>query len=203
MDPRLQALFGLLPLVAFYVLEDRVGLSGAVAAAMAFAVLELAWHRYAHGRWNRVVAFSAGLILVLGGLSLVGDDERFVLWTPVVGDLVFAAVIAGAELRGTSLVIAALREQDPETDLHPEQERFLRGLAWRFALNLTAHAALTAWSTGGSRELWLFVSGPAQYLMMGAQIAGEIGWTRFVLHPRLDALEAAERDEALRVSEIS
>ncbi|MCB9680699.1 MAG: septation protein IspZ [Alphaproteobacteria bacterium] len=189
----MQLLFALAPLVAFYVLEDRYGLRAAVAAGMVLAAVELAWTRWSQGRWSRMAVFTGGMVAVLGGLSLASDDPRFVLFSPVLGDAVFAALVAGGQLRGTNLVVAALREQDPEVDLHPLQLTFFDGLAWRFVANLVLHAALTAWSAGQDRDVWLFVSGPLQYAMMGVQVAGELAWARWVVLPAVEADEDAAR----------
>ena len=75
----MQLLFALLPLVAFYVAESWYGLRAGVAAAMAFSMLELAVSWYRTRKLSRMALFTAALVLVLGGLSLLSNDERFVL----------------------------------------------------------------------------------------------------------------------------
>lgn len=192
----LRLFFALGPLIAFYVVESWYGLRPAVAAGMGFALAELLWTRWSEGRWSRMAVFTGLLIGILGGLSLASDDERFVLLSPAIGDIAFAVLIGGFQLRGVNLLRMAMEEQDPELDIHPLQDHYLNGLAWRFAANLLAHAALTAWSAGQSRETWLLVSGPIQYAMMGGQMALEIAWSRFVVLPRVEAAEAAEAAEA-------
>lgn len=175
----LRVLLGLLPLIAFYGVESLYGLRAGVIAAMVLSVADLGvrwtWTR----RIDRMVLFSAALVLGLGGLSLASDDERFVLWTPVLGDVVFAAVLLmGLRLKDSLLEVAAA-EQDPELELGPEQRRLLRGITVRFAGNLLLHACLCAWATTQPRETWLLVSGPVQYGMFGLQFLLEIGLARW------------------------
>jgi intracellular septation protein A len=165
----MQLLLGLLPLIAFYVGESLYGLQAGLVAAIATSLLDVAYGRLVHGKVNRVVLVSTGLVVLLGGLSLLSDDERFVLWTPVLGDLVFAGVLLASLLAPLSALELALREQDPTVDIDAPMRRFLRGITVRFALNLLLHAGLTAWAVGQSRETWLFVSGPMQYVLMGLQ----------------------------------
>jgi intracellular septation protein A len=185
-----QFLLAILPLVAFYVGESLYGLKAGVAAAMGFALLEVGVGYWRTRRIQKMGLFALGLVLVLGGLSLVSDDERFVLWGPVIGDLVFAGVLLGSLLTARSLLEVAWDEARDEA-LDDVMRRFLRGLTVRFALNLVLHAAITAWATTQSRETWLFVSGPVQYGLFGIQIALEA-----VLVWRLPPEEAEPNDVA-------
>lgn len=180
---RWRLLFSLAPLVAFTVVEAWWSLTAGVVVAMVFAVGELAWVWLTERRIHRVVLASCLLVLGLGGLSLLSQDERFVLWTPVIGDLLFSAVLAGSFWRGTPLLELAMREQAPDLELDPDEKRFFAGVTWRLALNLLLHAAVTAWSTTQDRPVWLFVSGPLQYVQLGVQLVGEYWWMQRVLPP--------------------
>lgn len=160
-------------------MESTWGLKPALIAAMGLALVDLGVGRWLDGRISRMTAFSAVLVCGLGGMSLLSDDERFVLWTPVIGDLVFAAVMLGGLLLAESPLETAVREQDPDTPIDPWMRARIRGLTARFALVLLVHAGLAAWSTGQPRETWLFVTGPVQYALIGLQVAGEAAWARF------------------------
>ena len=79
------------------------------------------------------------------------------------------------------LVLA--EQQQPELAADPLRRAFLGGMTLRLALNLAAHAVVTAWSVTEPRETWLFVSGPLQYVMLGGQFVFEIAWGRHTLPP--------------------
>ncbi|HMV70277.1 MAG TPA: septation protein IspZ [Myxococcota bacterium] len=182
------ALWGFVPLVAYTVVEAYYGLQPAVVIAIALALIEVAWTRWRQGRVPRMPALSAGLVVVLGGLSLLSDDPTFVLVSPVVGDLVFAGVLAGSVWLGRGLLVTALAEQEPDRPVEPPLARFLDAATLRTAAVLVAHAALTAWSIPRERAVWTFVSGPLQYALLGVQLAGEVAWARWRVLPALDAL---------------
>lgn len=180
----IRLLLGLLPLAAFYVGEQWGGLRWGVVAAVLTSLLDVAWGRLVEGRVNRVVLVSTALVVVLGGLSVLSADDRFVLWTPVFTDLAFAAVLLAGVLFGPgSLLEVALAEQDPDAPIDPPMRRFLRGVSVRFAVNLTVHGLLTAWAVGRSRETWLLVSGPVQYVLIGLQMVVEVLLARRTLPP--------------------
>jgi uncharacterized membrane protein len=185
------ALLALLPLVAFWAVEAWAGTRAAIVAGIVLAAVDLAWARRRTGRFPPLPLFSAALVVGLGGLSLASDDPRFVLWSPVIGDVVLAGLLAGAELGRGHVLARLIAEQDPSADLHPLQVRWLDGLALRLAGNLALHAGLTAWAVPQPRSTWLFVSGPLQYVLLGAQIAVEVLWARLVVLPRVEAEEDA------------
>lgn len=186
-----RTLFAVLPLVAFWAVESWLGTRAAIVAGIVLASAEVAWTRWQDGRFAKLPLLTAGLVVVLGGLSLLSDDPRFVLWSPVVGDVVLAALLVGAELRSPHVLARMVAEQDPSLELHPLQVRWLDGLALRVAGVMGLHAALTAWSIPQARSTWLFVSGPLQYVLLGALVAVELAWARLVVLPRVEAEEDA------------
>jgi hypothetical protein len=180
------------PLLAFTLVEWSWGTRPAIVIAVLLAVGEVGWGYVTERRVRWIPTLMAALVVVLGGLSLLSDDPVLFLWTPVIGDLVFAAVLVGSVLTGNGMLRVAVREADPDQPLEPELGRFLDAATLRMAGVLVAHAALTAWSTTQDRAVWTFVSGPGQYLLTGLQVAGEVWWARTRLLPRLDAARTEE-----------
>lgn len=194
----MRVLIALLPLIVFYVLESWVNLTVAVVASMVVVIADLALTRWIEGRLSKITLISAPLVLGLGVVTLVADDPVFTLAGPAIGDTVFATLLVGARLLGRNLLVVALEDLGRADDLHPLQLRHFDGLSWRLAGNLALHAAVTVWAMEQPRETWLFVAGPLQMTMIGAQIGLELGWLRWFVQPKVDAADAAEaaRDAA-------
>lgn len=180
MSDRARLFLAMVPLVAFYLVDKYLGLRAGIVAAMLFAAGDVAYHWFVHRTLNKVMIGMAAMVGVLGGLSLLSDDERFFLYSPVVGDVVFSIVLLISVLRGTPLMLTLAETYQPADDpLLPEEKALMAGLTWRLALNLLVHAAWTAWATTQPRETWLFVSGPGQYLLFALQVLGEVLWIRW------------------------
>jgi intracellular septation protein len=178
------ALFwSLAPLVVFYLVEDTYGLTTALIASMAFTIGDLAVTWWRRGTVDRVALVTGGLVLVLGGLSLVSEDERFMLYSPVVGDALFAGLLALSVWRGRPVMVVLAQQQDPTLVDDAPRLAFLRGMTLRLAANLALHGVATAVAADADRETWLFVSGPLQYLQLGLQFVIEILWGRRTLPP--------------------
>lgn len=188
MSPRVRVLASLLPLFAFWWVEDAYGLRAGIIAAMVFAAADLAWSRWAEGRVNRLTLFSAGMVAVLGGMSLWSEDPTLFLLSPAIGDVVFAGILIGGGVLGHDLLVVAMREQDPDIDLHPLELTFFRGVGQRFAANLLLHALWVTWAATQPRDTWIWVSGVGQFALLGVQMVGEAIYGRMVIGPAVDAL---------------
>jgi intracellular septation protein len=169
--------------VVFYLVEDTYGLTTALIASMAFTIGDLAVTWWRRGTVDRVALVTGGLVLVLGGLSLVSEDERFMLYSPVVGDALFAGLLALSVWRGRPVMVVLAQQQDPTLVDDAPRLAFLRGMTLRLAANLALHGVATAVAADADRETWLFVSGPLQYLQLGLQFVIEILWGRRTLPP--------------------
>ncbi len=185
----LRLVWAFIPLVVFTAVESWYGTRPAVVLAVLLAVGEVVYSRVREGRIRWMPAIMAGLVVVLGGLSLLSDDPVFYLWTPVIGDVAFAAMLGGSVVMGRSMLVTAMEEAEPGEPIPPVLRRFLDGATLRTALVMLAHAAVTAWATTQERAVWTLVSGPVQYVMLGAQIGGEVLWARSRVLPELDELD--------------
>lgn len=171
-------LIALIPLILFYVVESRWGARAGVLLAIAFTLVDLGYHWFRHRKVHKLGLGAGLLVLGLGGMTLISNDERWFLWSPVAGDVVFAVILSGSVWLGAPLLTVAAREADPDLELTPDEERLFSGITLRLSLNFILHAVVCAWSVGQSRETWLLVSGPLQYGMIGVQVAAEMYFSR-------------------------
>lgn len=80
----MKALFDFLPIVLFFGAYKLQGILVATAVAMGTTVLLAGWGWWRRGRPEAMHLFSAALILVFGGATLVLADERFIKVKPTV-----------------------------------------------------------------------------------------------------------------------
>ncbi|MCO4748032.1 MAG: septation protein IspZ [Proteobacteria bacterium] len=176
-------LLALIPLVVFYVVESRWGPRAGVLLAIAFTLADLGYHWIRHRKLHKLGLGAGALVVGLGGMTLLSNDERWFLWSPVVGDVVFAAVLGASVWLGNPVLTMAAREADPTLELEPDEERLFAGITLRLGINFLLHAVVCAWAVGESRETWLLVSGPVQYAMIAVQVGLEVAWSRMTLPP--------------------
>ena len=106
----LDNLFGGIGLSHFPVDQAPILLATVIVIVATFAQIGWVWWR--HGKVDKMLWISLGLIVVLGGMTIAFRDETFVKWKPTVLYWVFALVLlASAALFGKNLIRAMLAAQ--------------------------------------------------------------------------------------------
>lgn len=104
----MQLLHDLLPVVVFFVAYKAAGIYVATAAIIV-AVLVQTGVKYARTREvSKVGLASAGAVLVLGGLTLIIQDARFIQWKPTLVNWAFGAAFLGSLLVGQRPLVERL-----------------------------------------------------------------------------------------------
>jgi len=68
---------GFIPLFVFILIDEIWGTRAGLVAALVIGVAELGWIGYREKRFERFVLFDTLLLLVLGGISIVLDNDIF------------------------------------------------------------------------------------------------------------------------------
>jgi len=105
-------LFDLFPVILFvatYALTGSIYVATAVIIPAAVAQVAYAWLR--HRKVDRMLLVSMVLVLVLGGLTLLLHDERFIKWKPTVLYWIFAAVLALAPVVARKNLVRLMMEK--------------------------------------------------------------------------------------------
>ena len=108
-------LFDFFPIILFFIafkLEDdpKRGLMVATAVIIAATVVQIGYMRIRHGRIEKLHLVTLVLVVVLGGLTLALDDERFIKWKPTLVNWAFALVFLGSQYIGSKPIVRRLME---------------------------------------------------------------------------------------------
>lgn len=104
----MQLLHDLLPVIVFFVAYKAAGMYVATGALIV-AVLVQTGIKYARTREVSTVSLvSAGAVLVLGGLTLVVQDARFIQWKPTLVNWLLGAAFLGSLLVGERPLVERL-----------------------------------------------------------------------------------------------
>ncbi|WP_150427774.1 septation protein A [Dechloromonas sp. CZR5] len=70
----------------------------ATVVVIAATVAQIAWVHFRHGKVDKMLWISLGLVVVFGGLTLVFQNEAFIKWKPTILYWVFAVSMAFSAL---------------------------------------------------------------------------------------------------------
>lgn len=104
-------LFDLFPVILFFVAYKFAGIYVATGVAIAATVAQIAWVKFRHGKVEKMLWVSFGLIVVFGGMTLLLHDPTFIKWKPTVLYWLFAVVLLGSALFLRRNLIRAMLEQ--------------------------------------------------------------------------------------------
>lgn len=169
---------GILPVVAFALVEDRFGTVWGTIAGMIFGLGEILYEKFRIGRVSGVTWFANALILVLGAVSLVSQDGLWFKLQPALFFASFGLVLIGSSVLKKPLLLAMALKQNP--GLPPAAARLMNGLNFRLGLLFLFMAGLSAWAAlHWTTEAWAFLKGVGVFIILGIYLAGEIAYRRY------------------------
>ena len=98
-------LFDFLPILLFFIVYKTHGIYAATAVAIAASVIQVAWQWFRQHKVERMNLVTLGLIVVLGGATLVLQDENFIKWKPTAVNWLFGLVFLGSQFIGSKTLI--------------------------------------------------------------------------------------------------
>ena len=91
-------LFDLFPVILFFAAFKFAGIYVATAVTIAATFAQIGWVWWKHRRVDAMLWVSLGLVVVLGGATLLLHDETFIKWKPTVLYWLFAIALLAAPI---------------------------------------------------------------------------------------------------------
>lgn len=103
----MKSLFDLFPAIVFFAAFYWLGMNiiQATIALMISSAVQVVLGWLIWRKMERLHLGILAIVLVLGGLTLFFQDERFIKWKPTIVDFVFATVLLGSEFVGARNLI--------------------------------------------------------------------------------------------------
>ncbi len=172
---------GFLPLLVFVLADALWGLTAGLVVALLFGLGQLGWTFLSQRRLDGFVLLDTGLILLLGGISLLLHNDLFFKLKPVFVETVLAILLALSTFGRSPLLIQMSLRHLPGYTLAPEHLARMKHTMRQMLWVVLAHMVLVVYAALYlSTKAWGFVSGGLFYLMLGGVVVGEVGraWWR-------------------------
>lgn len=93
----MKILLDIIPIALFFIAYKFYGIYIATVVAMVASIIQTLWHRFHAGKFEMTHLITLAIIMVLGGMTLLFQDERFIKWKPTIVNWAFAlALILGS-----------------------------------------------------------------------------------------------------------
>lgn len=168
---------GLLPIIAFTVIEAKYGAVWGVVAGMIFGSGEILWEKFRQGKVSAITWGVNALILVLGGLSIWAQDGIWFKLQPALVEAIFALALFVSVIAGKPLPELMAAKQGRE--FPPQVRPLLRGMTIRLGCFFVLHAVLATWAAfAWSTTAWALLKGVGLMVSLVLYSVAEGLWLR-------------------------
>ena len=159
---------GFIPLFVFIAIDEIWGTRAGLVAALIIGVVEMGWIWIREKRFDAFVLIDTGLLLALGSVSIILDNDIFFKLKPGLVELILCAVLAVSAFSNLNIIGLMTRRYMKDIDLNEQQmNQFRKTLQLMFFVFLI-HTILVFYSAFYmSNEAWAFISGGLFYVLFG------------------------------------
>jgi len=157
---------GFLPLIIFIVADSLWGTQVGLIVAIGTGMIELAYSYIKEKTLDRFILLDIGLIVVLGGVSIILDNPIFFKLKPALIELIFCIILGISVFSPVNLMLLVSRRYLKNIDLDPGQvkqmNRSLKSLFFLFLSHTLLIIYAAFWLSKGA---WAFISGGLFYIL--------------------------------------
>jgi len=149
---------GILPIIAFTLIEENYGPLWGTAAGMVFGIGEIIFELYRYRKVSTITWIGNGMILGLGGISIFTQDGSWHKMQPAIFELFFALFLWGSLLakKNFLLLMAEKQNQSIPDFIKPK----FNDMTFRIGVFFFLHSLLATWAAlYWSTAAWAWLKG--------------------------------------------
>jgi intracellular septation protein len=168
---------GLIPVIAFTVIEEKYGVVAGLIAGMVFGFGEIIYELIRHRKVATMTWIGNGLLLGLGAVSLISSEGLWFKLQPAIMEGFFAlAMWASCLMKKPLLVVLAEKQGQQLPDLVKNK---LFGVTWRTGLFFATHTGLAVWAAlDWSTTNWALLKGIGLTVSFVLYLGAEVFYLR-------------------------
>ena len=185
--------FGFFPILIFIIADAIYGLTVGLIVAILVGVGQFIITYWREKRIDRFILFDVGLIVILGGVSLLLHNDIFFKLKPGLIELILAVLLGFTGFSQNQLLIKMTGRYMPGMEFSDLQIQQMRIMMRRMFYVILIHTILIFYSAFYmSTEAWGFISGGLFYILVGVYMLFEFAKTRIQSKKLIDKFESDE-----------
>jgi isopentenyldiphosphate isomerase/intracellular septation protein A len=174
---------GFLPLLVFIIADELFGLTLGLVVAISFGMMQLLLSYIRERKFDRFILFDTFLILCLGLLSILLQNDIFFKIKPGLIGIILVVLLGISAFSNNTLLLKMSGRYLKDIQLNNQQIHMMQVMLKRMFFIFSIHTLLIFYAAFYlSKEAWGFISGGLFYILMGAIFAFEMGktlWQKF------------------------
>jgi isopentenyldiphosphate isomerase/intracellular septation protein A len=166
---------GFIPLFVFIAADEIWGTKIGLFVAVGVGVIEMLWVGIREKRFDKFILFDTLLLVVLGAVSIILDNDIFFKLKPGLIELILVAVLAVSAFSPVNIIGLMGQRYLKDTPINEVQMAQMRqNLKFLFYI-FSAHTLLVFYAAFFmSKEAWAFISGGLFYILFGVYFLFEL-----------------------------
>lgn len=157
---------GFIPLFVFIAIDEIWGTRAGLIAALVIGAAEMIWIWIQEKRLDKFVLFDTALLLVLGSVSLLLDNDIFFKLKPGLVELILCAVLAVSAFSKLNIIGLMTQRYMKDMELNEQQVTQMRRTMQLMFFVFLFHTGLVFYSAFYlSDAAWAFISGGLFYIL--------------------------------------
>jgi isopentenyldiphosphate isomerase/intracellular septation protein A len=170
----LKLLPGLLPLFVFIIADEIWGTRIGLIVAIGVGVFEMVFLWIKEQRFDKFILFDTALIVALGGISILLDNDVFFKVKPAIIGVIICILLGVSVFTPKNFVMSMSKRYLKGIEFTDEQQRQMRSSLKIIFFIFLFHTALVFYSVWFlSKEAWAFISGGLFYILIGGYFASD------------------------------
>jgi len=170
---------GFIPLFVFIIADEIWGTKTGLIVAVIFGVAELAYYRIKDGRIDKFILLDTLLIVILGVVSIVLENEVFFKIKPALIGVLMCVILGVSAYASGNILLNMSKRYMKGVSFNDQQmlamKKSMRSLFWLY-LGYTLLVFYSVWFM--SNEAWAFISGGLFYILFAIYFLFEFIKTR-------------------------
>lgn len=172
---------GLLPIIAFTVIEEKYGIIAGLIAGMIFGVGEIIYEYVSVKKVSAITWIGNGLILGLGAVSLISSEGIWFKLQPAILEFGFFIFLLISWLMKKPFLVLMIKKQNPDAPDFIKAQ--MSGMTLRLSFFMLAHAIIAIWAAlYWSTEAWAMLKGVGLTVSMIVYMISEVLWARLKIN---------------------
>ncbi len=165
---------GFIPIIAFIIADEIWGTFYGLLVAIGIGVVELIYSLVKHRKPDKFVLVDIGMLLALGGISIIFDNDIFFKVKPGIINLIITALIGYSAFSKNNIMLMMSKRYMKGMELNPYQLWMMNESMVRLFWILLIYSVLTLASAFVDQKMvWEFMAGPGMFVVFGVFMAIE------------------------------
>ncbi|MEI7596771.1 MAG: septation protein IspZ [Bacteroidota bacterium] len=179
----LQLSIGFIPLFVFIIADELWGTKIGLMVAIATGIIELAYYWIKDRRFDKFILFDTLLIIVLGLVSILLDNDVFFKIKPALISILTCAILGVSVFTPSNILLNMSKRYMKGVEINEEQYKQMKKSMKMLFWLLVVYTMLVLYSVFYmSSEAWAFISGGLFYIIFGVYFVFDFLSKRFFKH---------------------